>query len=278
MKWTSEELSKITNIYPNEGLDAVIQSLPNRTKSQIKSKIGHMNLRVSQKRKSISQSQKAKRFRPELCNVDASTFVQMNSKEACYILGLIWADGYLINRGKNKYKISVEMKDEDLSTLLPVFETFGKWSISKRTRPNRKPQLTLSTSNKELYLFLELHGYCNKKIGSTKILESMTEDLQRYWIRGFFDGDGCCYINKNLFLYQISFAGQYKQDWSFLQLLEAIIPFTITRRIQHKKSRSSVVRFQGKEKLRLFTEFIYPNFVFDFGLRRKFDMLIHVRE
>jgi hypothetical protein len=273
LKWTKEEISKITNIYPNEGLDAVIQSLPNRTKTQIKSKINHMNLRVSQERKSISQSQRATRFRPELCNVDASKFIHLNCKEACYILGLVWADGYLVNRGKNKYKISIEMKEEDLSLLLPVFEMFGKWNISKRVRPNRKPQLTLSISNKELYLFLELHGYCNKKISSTKILENMTEDLQRYWIRGFFDGDGCCYINKNLFLYQISFAGQYEQDWSFLQPLNNVIPFTVTRRVQHEKSRSSFVRFQGKEKVSLFANFIYPDLIFDFGLQRKFNKL-----
>lgn len=273
MKWTNEELSKIRREYPDRGLYAMTLLLPGRSKSQIRSKINHMNLRVSQKRKSASQSQKATRYRPELCNINASELIKMSCKESCYVLGLLWADGYLINKGNNKYKVLIEMKEEDLLTILPIFEIFGKWNKSRRVRQNRKPQLTLSTSNKELYLFLENYGYCQKKTGSANILKSIRQDLQAYWIRGFFDGDGCCYINRSLSLYQCSFAGHYEQDWSFLQPLQSAIGLSIVRRIQNDKSRGSVARFQGKEKLRLFAELIYPNFVFDFGLQRKFNKL-----
>jgi len=271
MKWTNEELGVLKEFYPDFGLEYCSNNLSGRSVKQIKSKIRHLGLRVSTKRKSEAQAKSASRNRPDLCNVQASKIISLDSKEACYVLGLLWADGYLINKGKNPYKISIEMKEEDLSTLVPVFETFGKWTVSKRQRPKRKPQLILSTSNKELYLFLEAHGYCNKKTGSTKILDHIPENLQRYWIRGFFDGDGCCYIKQSLSLYQVSFAGHYEQDWEFLQSLQKLIPLTIVRRIQNNSSRSSFVRFQGKEKLCLFAEFIYPNLLFDFGLKRKFD-------
>lgn len=278
MKWTNTELNTLENLYPDFGLQYCQNILPGRTLKQIKSKIGHLGLQVSAKRKSESQAKIARRNRPDLCNVQAKRITSLDSKEACYILGLLWADGYLINKGRNPYKISIEMKEEDLSKLIPVFETFGKWTISRRIRSNRKPQLTLSTSNKELFLFLEQYGYCNKKTGSTKILEYIPQNLQLYWIRGFFDGDGCCYINKAHSLYQISFAGHYEQDWSFLKPLQELISLTIVRRIQNNKSRGSVARFQGKEKLCLFAEFIYPNLIFDFGLKRKFDKFIHAQE
>jgi hypothetical protein len=252
-------------------------AMPNRSKQQLMSKIRYMKLRVTKERKSAAQAKTSTRCRSDLCNVNASEIIRMDSKEACYVLGLLWADGYLLNNKWGKYRIVVEMMEEDLSTVVDFFDKFGRWNRSYRQRAGRKPTLSLTTSNKELFSFLEVHGYTNKRTGSTDILKFIKDDLKPYWLRGLFDGDGCCYVNKSLGLYQVSIAGSYEQDWSFLQQpLQTINNLNVVRRVQSAKSSSSTVRFQGKRNIRLFREFLYPNEIFDFGLRRKFDKLMSV--
>src|SRR5574343_602426 len=76
----------------------------------------HLQLRVSQ------------------IKINAHNFVACNSKEVCYLLGLLWADGYL---GK-KYRIVLEIQRIDFLDIQDVLLSTGAWSIHTRFQQNRK--------------------------------------------------------------------------------------------------------------------------------------------
>ena len=50
------------------------------------------------------------------------------TNELAYVLGFIWADGWIFD-GKYSKEIRVECIQDDLELLLPTFQQTGKWNI-----------------------------------------------------------------------------------------------------------------------------------------------------
>lgn len=204
---------------------------------------------------------------------------QVNTKEMSYMLGFIWADGYLLNR--HHKEIRIECVREDIEAIRSTFNKTISWNISYRNRSYRKPQATLQTSNRHLFDFLYQHGYGAKTNGSaTAILNLIPENLRQFWFRGLIDGDGCWYINKRLSLRQFSVSSCFDQDWSYLEnLLNTLnIQYKTTKRIQGK-NKHSVVRVTGFENLIKLGSYIYDSYADDhIGLQRKYNKWIEIRD
>jgi hypothetical protein len=129
------------------------------------------------------------------------------TKINCYILGLLWADGWI-----NRNTLGIEMIEEDIATLLPLFESITKnWKITKRSRLNRKPQMVLRLNNKAIVQSLTRYGYKNKIFGPDKLLNSIPQQLKKYWFLGYFDGDGHFDLKRN----HIIFSSRHDQNWNF---------------------------------------------------------------
>ena len=145
-------------------------------------------------------------------------FSEEFSAESAYMLGLIWADGYIHKRKKAKgYSVGIEMIKEDLAPLIDIFSRYFPWKIYSRCRAGRKPQIAFSATNKPFYEFLQSNDYITKSFESpNKIIQYIPEPLHKYWWRGYFDGDGCLYIKEKGSLYQLSFTSSYDQNWSFV--------------------------------------------------------------
>jgi hypothetical protein len=211
--------------------------------------------------------------------VNADFFISPQ-KEQAYILGLLWADGYLNNKSQSN-RICIECLERDL---IPLKKLFTSWSCFTRKRKNRQAQLSYICNNIKLYNFLEQMDYADKTFKEPKkildYLEKIDSNLIKYWFRGYFDGDGCVYHNKKHYLRQISFASGYKQNWNiFLKYLKNlnITNIKITKRILEKSnSKSSDLKFCGVENCNKFFKFIYPG-NFDFGFRRKYDKFIEIQ-
>lgn len=200
--------------------------------------------------------------------VNSDIFIKNFTPESAYLLGFIWADGYLIRN-----EIRVECVKTDIDTLFPVFNKTGVWNQYDRTRPNRKPQSNLYTANTQIYEFLQSCDYKAKTNKSADvILNKIPKNLHHYWFRGLFDGDGCWYINTKNKAYQASIAGGYEQDWSYLEnkLKELNIKFSLQRRELKVGSKMSVIRLTSRTACRQFGEYIYKNYEDDnIGLSRK---------
>lgn len=207
--------------------------------------------------------------------VDPKKFLKITTPEIAYILGLLWADGYI-----RKDVIAIECKKEDLVTLEWIFDKIGKWNKYYRNREGRKPQMTITTNNKPVRLFLEENDYLAKSILSAdKILSKIPKNLQHYWFRGLFDGDGCFYCAKDLSSPCISIASSFEQDWSFLEkkLNEQNIKYKINRRVLNKTKnyKGSVITIRNIKDINKFCSYIYDGYdKYSMGLKRKHDKYI----
>lgn len=201
--------------------------------------------------------------------IDASKFINVQTPEAAYILGLIWADGTL----GNKYSVTLTCIKEDLEIIKPVFETIGSWGYFYRTPrgcKNQKEQLTIYNSNKDLYNYLMECGYGRKSWCSANlILNNIPNNLKKYWWRGYSDGDGCFYTTK---FYQFFITSGISQDWSFMVDLskELNVNYKI---LQKTVKAGSYSRFMltGIKNLLAFGSYIYDTYETDkIGFYRKF--------
>jgi len=199
------------------------------------------------------------------CGVDYRLFIDNPDKYSAYILGLIWGDGCLSYIGS--YKIVIKCIESDLSEVLDVFDTTGKWTVLKiKARNNWKSQLEITTSNKILYQYLSSFNYLVKSGSNSLIQDALSENLQHYWWRGYLDADGCIYIHKKNRLYQVSFASTYEQDWAFCEQLftKLGVNYQIKRRI-FAKSKGSYIIASGRKNSKKILDYIYQGDIFGFS-------------
>jgi len=217
---------------------------------------------------------------PNLYDVNPLQFINPTTPEVAYILGLLWADGYI---GKNN-AVNIQAVRTDLDLLYKHFLTTGNWKIYYRTPKNRKEQATIHKGNMMLANFLKENDYTIKSDKSAcKILSIIPENLKHYWFRGVVDGDGCFYI-RNKKSYQFSLASSYQQDWTYFEdLLKSLnIKYNIQRRIQIRKNlpstQSSVIRISNKNTIKILGEYIYQNYEIDkIGLHRKYEKFLQIK-
>ena len=277
--WTEQQLQILREKYYSLGGDGLSKELP-FTARQIVKKASTLCLYIGPERRAEISAETAKRAshcRPERCKVNAGFFMPPKTKEAAYLLGFLWADGYLINhKNNNHFRITLEIIADDLDSIMPAIKKSGEWSTTFREAEykhgvHRKSRKGIVCSNKQLYQFLEANGYTKKHEAANLILSQVPEDLKHYWVRGLFDGDGCIHASTKNNLYQVSVAAGYEQDWSFIEgiLNELNIKYQIQRVVYRKGNKGSAIRFSGKSKCKSFANYIYGKKYDNMGLKRK---------
>ena len=274
--FTKEQCQFLIEKYPTNGAEfcsGVLKIPLNKVKLKIRKlqQIYHFKLSPTVLSKKISDTRHKKTFAEY--NIDPSQFLNITTPEVVYILGLLWADGYLY-----KDQINIEMVYTDLNELLPIFNKIGKWSVNSRHRINRKKQLRISTNNKYISKFLLENNYNSKSnMSAFNILKYIPENLKYYWFRGLSDGDGCFYHNIENSCHQFSISSSYDQDWSYMEALfnTLNISYRISRRKQLQKNKinkSSIIQVTNKTDIKKFGDYIYNNYLIDYiGLKRKFN-------
>ncbi len=185
----------------------------------------------------------------------------VKEKEFVYLLGFLWADGYI---SKVCNSIEINIVKEDYEVLSPVFSKHIKWNIFQKQRkqngiPYGRPQIKSQISLSLLKQFLLEYGYANKS----------------GW-RGYFDGDGSIAISKNG-CKNLAFWSTADQDWSELDsVLKSLgVKFSIYK-YYRKCGNSSALTLTHTKRIRSVRSFLYPRNEYDFGLKRKFDKLMLV--
>lgn len=203
-------------------------------------------------------------------NVEPFQFIKISTPETAYILGFLWADGYL---GCN-YSINIEITSKDANIIKKIFLSTGKWHIFQRTRKHWKPQTKICCNSKVLYNHLIKLGFNNKNKNPNKILNIIPKKLHHYWFRGYFDGDGCWYFNPKQYLRQCIISSKYNQNWNFMiKLLNKLkiskysldkIKYINKQDIENKHSR---LRLSNLDSIKKFGNYLYNGN--QFGLKRK---------
>jgi hypothetical protein len=268
MKWTKEEILIIKNNY-KLGTDQI--KLENRTIKSIRAKARRLGLKVSTETKSKINRENGIKKGTKQFKYKVNQFLNDIDEYSAYIIGLLWADGYLHISRKT---LNITMLKEDLEELDWIFSKSGNWYIQDRKRKNRKESRTLSTYNPPLSNQLLKYDFDKKsKNNPILIFGIIPTNFQKYFFRGIIDGDGCFYVSHKNSTYQFSIASTYEQDWSFY--LDFFKKFEINPTIQkrfQKNGKSSCLRISGRKQILKLIEWLYKGYEIDkIGLKRKFE-------
>jgi len=195
----------------------------------------------------------------------------INIPEGIYLLGLLWADGNIL---PNNNLVNLEIMKTDYDDIAHIISL---WNLFINHH-HKKIMACCNVSNYQFHRLLENADYANKKIKTPKsILESIPNELQYYFWRGYFDGDGCFYYGKKYSCRQAVFTSSYEQDWTehenILREL-GINSFRVRRIITKRKKKNgepckySRIVITDKSAIKKFGDYIYQGK--QFGLTRKF--------
>ena len=274
MGWSKEELEILKRDYQFYGSDTPI----NKSKSSIRVMAFSLGLSMSKEviSKRCSERQKGGK-RDEKCRVDINRFINPD-KYSSYILGILWGDGHVNKKSTN---ISLKCIKTDLDEVENVFDSTGKWCKYTYKRDNRKEQREFSISNKKLHKYFSDYNYIQKSYVASTVQNNLDEDIKYYWWRGYFDADGCLYVNKKHYTVQISIASTYEQDWKFVEelFMKLGCKYSIYRRNHKAKngniSYSSSIMIRNKKDCLKFLDYIYQGEVF--GLSRKYKKYLELK-
>lgn len=217
-------------------------------------------------------------------SVEPSQFYNPSTPEVAYLLGLLWADGYVLKKEKPIVnRISLAVQREDFDVFLPILEKVGKWRVSYRKKKGKKEQGEADISNRPLVDFLNQHEYTSKSNSNAcKILNLIPENLKHYWFRGLFDGDGCIYHHADGKHIKLSVCSSYEQDWKHLEDLFHHLDekrFFIRRTKRKNKHSHSKVEVMKRSSILKFLDYIYSGYDVDkIGLPRKYEKYLLVLE
>jgi hypothetical protein len=118
----------------------------------------------------------------------------IKTEEQAYVLGFLAADGNVGKKG-NQIKIGLSPKDETHLWKLSYFlQGRHEHYETKQYRGSPAGSKTLFVSSEMMKRELVLHGVHPNKTLSLRPPCYLPNALQRHWIRGYFDGDGCIHI------------------------------------------------------------------------------------
>jgi len=115
---------------------------------------------------------------------------KIDTPEKAYFLGWIASDGNLI---ENIYSIRLTIQDRDrgvLDLFSKMFETEKPLQFVERGKPHHKDQYRFQLNSKKLYYDLIQHGVHPNKTSTVYLPDTLPDNLFKYYLRGYFEGDG----------------------------------------------------------------------------------------
>lgn len=207
--------------------------------------------------------------------MDIQQFENINKPETSYILGLLWADGYISRPTKTSRAKSINIlaSKSDLDEVLPVFKSLGGWKTYERPSEIKKYRLHIYYTSAKLWLVFKNYDYGDKSfINPNKVLSAVPNNLKHYWWRGYFDGDGSI-SDKG----RVTFTSSFEQDYTFLTdlLTQLGIKTYYESRKIYQSGSFSQVSFGMRAQTEKFYNYLYQGESFGFSRKRStFDVYL----
>lgn len=190
-------------------------------------------------------------------------FENVDSESKAYFLGLITADGSLNDKLKTLQLSLVEDDKhllEEFVGLIYENRNLRKVDLYNKRDPNHKIQYQATVTSKLFYEDLKSYGLIQNKsnISHTIDLKRIPDKFIKDFIRGYFDGDGCVYLDKNKSLH-ISFTG----NTSFLQQVRDVLSQLDgigTQPIYYRRKENKInctVAIGGNSQARILYNYMY---------------------
>lgn len=117
-------------------------------------------------------------------------FNEINNEENAYLLGFLYADGYLANDGR----MGCRLTEDDIEIIKLIQKYIAIESPIEYTNNQnikRRPQVSIRWKSSKMYQDLLNLGFCiDKTHADSNVLQFIPDTLKRHFIRGYCDGDG----------------------------------------------------------------------------------------
>jgi hypothetical protein len=258
MRWSQQQHDFLVANYPKLGAKVCAEKL-HLGLVCVKNKVRISGLRLNQEARNRLRLKDSTK-----CKVNPDQFISPETPQASYILGFLWADGFLASNNS----IGTEITTDDAEYLLPAFLKTGKWSTFSRHRNGYKPQTKIVCSSKLFFEHLSSQGFKGRSHFPRDLSTSFPDHLLSYWLRGYSDGDGCFYFNAKQSCRQITFTSSVEQDWTELEkIMDKVGVERFAIRRTDSKTRYSQFRITNKNDVVRLGSFIYQGD--SFGIKRK---------
>lgn len=199
--------------------------------------------------------------------VDESFFENIDTEEKAYILGFIYADGYI---SKTTFGIKISAKDyELLKKIKDILHSEHKigFCINNNGYGKGNESCYLSINNKKLVNSLIENGVVYNKSNILKFpsYDIVPEHLIRHFIRGYFDGDGSVYRNNSGLV--VSFDGARHFLKYLLDILRDVTG-TKTDLYKYKNKEHYYIRIGGNNQVKMFYDYIYEDSTIFLGRKK----------
>jgi hypothetical protein len=203
-----------------------------------------------------------------------------NNDLEAYLLGFIYADGYITSKRNGKYYIlGISLSIKDIDILKDIAKIFNKEIKIKENKCNNKKylycQLLICDVN-FVSKMISMGIYPQKTYNSdSSIFDKIPENYKYAFIRGYFDGDGTVFKKRKNY-YCFGFVSHQKS------ILEKISKYFLQHKLmsQYTNIRKDGSNFRliisGNNSCCKFRDHIYKNS--EIFLKRKRDMLAQIKK
>lgn len=189
--------------------------------------------------------------------VDDNYFNLIDTEEKAYWLGFLYADGYVRMKDSRsgQLKLKLSSKDRDhiilfnkcLSSNYPIKDYLS--TITYNGAKSESNVSEVSIYNTRIVSDLIRNGCVNKKTFLIR-LPNIEGKLYRHFIRGYFDGDGTIYKNKNR---GNSFQVNIASNFNFLSDIKSILGYGTI----YKSGNIHILTFSKIEEVKNFRDYMY---------------------
>lgn len=204
-------------------------------------------------------------------------FDEIDTPNKAYILGLLYADG--CNHTLHN-SITLVLQAEDIQVIERVkqeLEYEGNIRFSAKDKPQYKDKYILCINDEYMSNQLNKIGMVNNKSLILEFPKCVPMNLINHFVRGYFDGDGCIYLNKEIRKTEICIVGTFdmvKRMHDIAVLMNCSC--SICHPKQSGESNTYTLRVNGYHNVKNFMNWMYDNA--DIKMERKYNKYLEVVE
>lgn len=202
--------------------------------------------------------------------LDPHYFSEIDTRDKAYITGILHSDG-CITRGTKQVRIKLTDLDliEEINSKIykdrPLY-------YSNPTNHHKKAGIMVITHH-QVYEDVQKHGCCLDKTYNLEFPTTIPDELMGDYFRGFFDGDGCVYINKKLSYKPANITIVATRKWvkgaiAWLDKIGIRVSEYDDRRHDNRITKFTLSDVKSIKK---FYEFMYADLENQIYLKRKFE-------
>lgn len=126
--------------------------------------------------------------------IDKHIMDKIDTEEKAYWLGFFYADAY---NNERRARIVIELQERDRAHLVKCANFFGhpREPFKQIKNGGKYIAYRLELNSRHLSNTLKQHGCHQTKSFNITFPEFLSKDLIHHFVRGYFDGDGCIYVN-----------------------------------------------------------------------------------